>query len=100
MPVMPAAAPATSKVLRSAAVNRKRWAKIDPIAPPVMMIGPSAPNGPPVPIEIADDRGLRIATFEERLLWPERIADRKSVVSGKRGSVRVDGGGRRIIQKK
>jgi hypothetical protein len=24
-------------------------------APPVMMIGPSAPNGPPEPIEIADD---------------------------------------------
>ena len=28
-----------------------------------MMIGPSAPNGPPEPIEIADDSGLRMATL-------------------------------------
>ncbi len=28
-----------------------------------MMIGPSAPNGPPVPIEIADDSGLSTATL-------------------------------------
>ena len=27
------------------------------------MIGPSAPNGPPEPIEIADDNGLSSATF-------------------------------------
>ncbi len=27
-----------------------------------MMIGPSAPNGPPEPIEIAEDNGLRIAS--------------------------------------
>src|SRR3546814_8719311 len=32
--------------------------------------------------------------------WRERWADRKSVVSGKSGSVRVDLGGRRIIKKK
>ena len=32
------------------------------MAPPVMMIGPSAPNGPPVPMEIAEDSGLRMAT--------------------------------------
>ena len=29
------------------------WPMSDPSAPPVAMIGPSAPNGPPVPIEIA-----------------------------------------------
>ena len=31
----------------------------EPSAPPVAMIGPSAPNGPPVPIAIAADSGLR-----------------------------------------
>ena len=28
-----------------------------------MMIGPSAPNGPPEPIEMADESGLSTATF-------------------------------------
>src|SRR6478609_4728462 len=60
---MPAAAPATSSVLRSALVKWKNCAISEPIAPPVMMIGPSAPNGPPDPIEIADDNGFRRATF-------------------------------------
>ncbi len=55
---MPAAAPATSSVLRSALVRWKNCAISEPNAPPVMMIGPSAPNGPPEPIEIADDSGL------------------------------------------
>ena len=34
---------------------------IDPKAPPVMMMGPSAPNGPPEPMEIAAESGFRIA---------------------------------------
>src|SRR3546814_11291449 len=34
------------------------------------------------------------------LLWPRLAGDRKSVVSGKSGSVRVDPGGRRINKKK
>ena len=59
---IPAAAPATSSVLRSTLVRWKNCAIIEPNAPPVMMIGPSAPNGPPVPIEIADESGLRIAS--------------------------------------
>ncbi len=59
---MPAAAPATSSVFRSAAVRWRSWARIDPNAPPVMMIGPSAPNGPPEPIEIADEIGFNSAT--------------------------------------
>ncbi len=37
-------------------------ATIDPTAPPVMMIGPSAPNGPPVPMLIAAEIGLSTAT--------------------------------------
>jgi hypothetical protein len=37
---MPAAAPATSSVLRSSAVMWKNWAMTEPTAPPVMMIAP------------------------------------------------------------
>src|SRR3546814_7558339 len=57
--VMPAAAPATNRVLRSDELMFSDWANSEPIAPPVMMIGPSAPNGPPVHLEIADESGLR-----------------------------------------
>jgi len=56
--VMPAAAPAASKVFRSAAVVCKSWPRREPSAPPVAMMGPSAPNGPPVPMETAAERGL------------------------------------------
>ncbi len=43
-----------------------------------MMIGPSAPKGPPVPIATADDTGLRIAIFGSMALRPSRIASRAS----------------------
>ncbi len=43
-----------------------------------MMIGPSAPKGPPVPIDTAEDTGLRMATFASRRLRPIRIASRAS----------------------
>ena len=76
--VMPAAAPATSSVLRSAALMSKHCANSDPSAPPVMMIGPSAPNGPPVPIAMADDSGFRTATLASIRLWPIRIASSAS----------------------
>jgi hypothetical protein len=76
---MPPAAPATRRVLRSSADSRRNWARIDPTAPPVMMIGPSAPNGPPVPIEIAADTGLSSATRGATRLPPVRIA---SIASG------------------
>ena len=56
---MPAAAPAASSVFRSSAETRSTWPTKDPSAPPVAMIGPSAPKGPPVPIEIAAESGLR-----------------------------------------
>ena len=42
----------------------KCCAKIEPNAPPVMMIGPSAPNGPPVPMEIAAESGFRMRHFQ------------------------------------
>ena len=57
--VMPAAAPAASSVLRSFAVVWMNCPSAEPSAPPVAMIGPSAPNGPPVPIAIAEDSGFR-----------------------------------------
>ena len=61
-----AAAPAASSVVRSASVSWSHWATNDPKAPPVIMIGPSAPNGqPPEPIATAagkrlQERDLRI----------------------------------------
>ena len=55
---MPAAAPAASSVFRSAAVVLMICPMSEPSAPPVAMIGPSAPNGPPVPIAIAARKRL------------------------------------------
>ena len=75
---MPAAAPATSSVLRSAAVSRKSCAIIEPNAPPVMMIGPSAPKGPPDPIEMADEIGFNSATRGSIRLPRIRIASSAS----------------------
>ncbi len=57
--VMPAAAPAAKSVFRSAGVVEISCPKREPNAPPVAMTGPSAPNGPPVPMEIAADSGFR-----------------------------------------
>ena len=37
------------------------WPSSEPSAPPVTMIGPSAPNGPPVPMATAADSGLATA---------------------------------------
>ncbi len=56
----------------------KAWAMIEPTAPPVMMIGPSAPNGPPLPIEMADESGLSTATFGCMRARPIRIASSAS----------------------
>ena len=44
-----------------------------------MMIGPSAPNGPPVPMLIAAEIGLSTATRGSTRLPPMRIA---SIASG------------------
>jgi len=58
---IPAAAPHASRILRSAGETGSTWPSSEPMAPPVTMIGPSAPNGPPVPIAIAADSGLAMA---------------------------------------
>ena len=59
---MPAAAPAARSVLRSSAETRSTCPTSDPSAPPVAMMGPSAPKGPPVPMEMAAESGLRNVT--------------------------------------
>ncbi|MNT46268.1 hypothetical protein D3C72_1828990 [compost metagenome] len=48
------------------------------MAPPVMMMGPSAPKGPPVPIDTADDTGFRMATLGWMRLLPIRMASMAS----------------------
>ena len=76
---IPAAAPETSSVVRSASDSFSHCAISDPKAPPVMMIGPSAPNGPPDPIATAAETGLRIATLGWTRAPRNRIA---SIASG------------------
>src|SRR5215470_2102233 len=84
---MPAAAPAASSVFRSAAVTEITWPRTEPRAPPVAMIGPSAPKGPPVPMATAAESGLRkvirtgmrlslarICSIASGMPWP-RMAD-------------------------
>jgi hypothetical protein len=58
---MPAAAPEASRILRSDADTCRTWPSSEPRAPPVTMMGPSAPNGPPVPMATAADTGLATA---------------------------------------
>src|ERR1700733_8791062 len=58
---IPAAAPATSSVVLSASVTCIHCAMSDPTAPPDMIMGPSAPKGPPDPIAIAADMGFKRA---------------------------------------
>ena len=72
---MPAAAPAASRILRSDGETRITWPSSDPSAPPVTMIGPSAPNGAPVPIAIAAEIGLatRGARRDAALLGEDRL---------------------------
>ena len=70
---------------RAASCARPRWScrtcpTSEPSAPPVAMIGPSAPKGPPVPMAMAAESGLRnvmrggdAALVEEHLL--HRLGD-------------------------
>lgn len=76
---IPLAAPATSSVLRSSALVCRNCASTEPTAPPVMIIGPSAPNGPPLPMLIAAEIGFSSATRGWMRLPRERIA---SIASG------------------
>src|SRR6185437_9833912 len=51
-----------SKMRRSEGEHGRNWLRMEPSAPPVWMIGPSAPNGPPVPTVIAALSGLKNPT--------------------------------------
>ena len=75
---IPAAAPEASRILRSLGDTRTTWPRREPIAPPVTMIGPSAPNGPPVPMAIAAERGLASAVRGEIRLCLVRTASMAS----------------------
>jgi hypothetical protein len=55
---------------------------LEPNAPPVEIIDPSAPNGPPVPIEIAAEIGLRKVTMGFILL---SLVNTCSIASGMHG---------------
>ena len=76
---MPAAAPAASSTFLSWAVMGTNCPTTEPSAPPVAMIGPSAPNGPPVPMEMAADSGLRNSTRGAMRL---RLVSTCSIASG------------------
>ena len=76
---MPAAAPAASRILRSDAETCSAWPSSEPSDPPVTMIGPSAPNGPPVPMATAADTGLATAVRGWMRLWRTSTA---SIASG------------------
>ena len=76
---IPAAAPHARRIFRSAGETWTTWPRSDPSAPPVTMIGPSAPNGPPVPIATAAESGFASAARGEIRLCFVRTA---SMVSG------------------
>ncbi len=75
---MPAAAPQARRIFRSAGETWRIWPRSDPRAPPVTMIGPSAPKGPPVPIAMAAETGFATAARGEIRLWRTRIASMAS----------------------
>ena len=85
---IPAAAPLASRILRSEGETSMTWPTREPSDPPVTMIGPSAPNGPPVPMATAADSGLatavrgamrlclrRMASMASGMPWPRMIGD-------------------------
>ena len=76
---IPPAAPATSSVFRSAAVRWNAWATSEPIEPARHDDRAFGAEGPPEPIEIAEETGLSTATLGCIRLWPIRIA---SIASG------------------
>ncbi len=66
---IPAAAPAARSVFLSSAVTATTWPSSEPSAPPVAMIGPSAPKGPPVPMATAAESGFHSTRRPGMRLW-------------------------------
>ena len=62
MPATPAAAPLPTSIIRICGDRRKRLPRFDPIAAPVLTIGPSAPTEPPKPMV------MELATTDEYVL--------------------------------
>ena len=56
---IPAQAPAVNMIFLSAGEICMACPVKEPNAPPVAIIGPSAPKGPPVPIDMAADKGFK-----------------------------------------
>ena len=90
-PTCPPPRPPPDSVVRSASVRWIHCATSEPNAPPVIMIGPSAPNGPPEPIAIAAEIGFSTAIFgctsrrsagsprsPPGIPWPRILSDPKS----------------------
>ena len=55
---IPEVAPAANKIFRSLDEIRNNCPIVEPNAPPVAIIGPSAQKGPPVPMEMAAEIGF------------------------------------------
>ena len=64
---MPAPAPAESSVTFCQVESRIAWAKAEPSAAPIWMIGPSRPTAAPLPIDNADASDLMTATCQRIL---------------------------------
>ena len=90
-PAIPAAAPVASRMRRSAADTGSSWPRSEPVQPPVTMIGPSAPKGPPVPMATAAETGLArrtrgrmrlsrstIASSDSGMPWPLMTGDHRA----------------------
>ncbi len=93
MAAIPAVAPAAKIILRSLAVTLNNCPMVEPSAPPVAIIGPSAPNGPPVPMAMADDIGFsrvmeglillsftKICSIASGMPWPRIAFDPYSAI--------------------
>src|SRR5690606_36040638 len=76
---IPPAAPQAKRIFLSDGDTLSNWPRSDPSDPPVTMIGPSAPNGPPLPMAVAADSGLATAVRGATRLWRWRI---DSIASG------------------
>ncbi len=82
---------------------------MEPIAPPVTMIGPSAPNGAPVPIAIDADSGLatavrgamrlsrrRTASIASGMPWPRMIGAKIAMVAIRSAPIAAATGNRQV----
>ena len=60
---IPAPAPAATRAMRWPGGMRMTWPKVEPIAEPIWMIGPSRPTDEPLPIATAEASDFTSATI-------------------------------------